>query len=351
MANEYDLFDPKKTPGLKTKDWDRMFRTLEASDPYHHLRGIHNLGDWYDHGKPWITHAIIQDGTGHPGRRLPGARAKYGKPTVVDEYGYEGNNGEGWGNLSAADEVSRHWDITMQGGYASHGETYVHPAGVLWWAAGGTLVGESPARLGFLKEIMTDGPFQDLVPAPDLVQGGTALAKEGEYYLLRVKKFVHNQHTEIQLKEGAQYRVDLIDPWLMKIYPLGYTQGGLQAFDPPITPSLLRFQRTVAQESKEEAVPVQTLIAKFLKDPSIAESPKAVPIKHPAPSYSAEYTIGELLDNPKTRALVERYLPNLPSVFYIRAITVEGLMGFPNSASIGDICGLAGELAKTPVGP
>jgi hypothetical protein len=351
MANEYDLFDSKKTPGLKTKDWDRMFRTLEASDPYHHLRGIHNLGDWYDHGKPWVTHAIIQDGTGHPGRRLPGARAKYGKPTVVDEYGYEGNNGEGWGNLTAAEEVSRHWDITMQGGYASHGETYVHPSGVLWWAAGGTLIGDSPARLGFLKEIMTHAPFQDLVPAPDLVHGGTVLAVEGKYYLLRVKNFVHNQHTEIQLKEGAQYRVDLIDPWLMKIYELGNTPGGLQAFDLPITPSLLRFQRIVAQESKEEAVPVQTLIAKFLKDPSIAEPPKAVPIKHPAPSYSAEYTIGELLDNPKTRALVERYLPNLPSVFSIRAITVEGLMGFPNSASIGDICGLARDLAKTPVGP
>jgi hypothetical protein len=281
---------------------------------------------------------------------LPGARAKYGKPTVVDEYGYEGNNGEGWGNLPATVEVSRHWDITMQGGYASHGETYVHPGGVLWWAAGGTLVGESPARLGFLKEIMKDGPFQDLVPAPDLVQGGTLLAAGGEYYLLRVKNFVRNQHIEIQLKEGAQYQVDLIDPWLMKIYDLGNTGGGLQAFDLPITPSLLRFKRIVAQESKG-AVPVQTLIARFLKDSSIAEPPKAVPIQHPAPSYSAEYTIGELLDNPKTSALVKKYLPHLPSVFYIRALTVENLMGFPNSSSIGDLCGLAQELAKTPVAP
>jgi hypothetical protein len=170
MANEYDLFNPKMTPGLKVKDWDRMFQTLEASDPYLHLRGIHNMADWYDHSKPWITHAIIQDGTGHPSRRLPGARAKYGKPVVVDEYGYEGDNAQGWGILSGAEEVSRHWDITMEGGYGSHGETYVHPGGVLWWAAGGTLVGESPVRLGFLKQIMTEAPFQDLVPAPDLVR-------------------------------------------------------------------------------------------------------------------------------------------------------------------------------------
>ena len=136
----------------------------------------------------------------------------------------------------------------------------------------------------------------------------------------RVNNLVQNQHVEIQLKEGAQYRVDLIDPWLMKIYELGNTRGGLQAFDPPLTPSLLRLQRIVAQESKEEAVPVQTLIARFLKDPSIAEPPTAVLIQRPTPFYSAEYTIGELLDNPNTSALVKKYLPNLPSVFYIRAI-------------------------------
>jgi hypothetical protein len=351
MANEYDLFDPKMIPGQKVKDWDRMFEVLEKSDPYAHLRGIHNIATWYDHSKPWITHVIIQDGTGHPGRRLPGARAKYGKPTVVDEYGYEGNNGQGWGILSGAEEVSRHWDITMEGGYGSHGETYVHPGGVLWWAAGGTLVGESPARLGFLKQIMTEAPFQDLVPSPDIVQGGTVLALKGQYYLLRVKNPAFNQHIEIQLQENEQYKVDLIDPWLMKVYELGTTQGGLQAFDLPVTPGLLRFERVAAQGSKEEAVPVQTLIAKFLKDPSIAEPPKAVPIPRPVGYFSAEYTIGELLDNPKTNALLKRYLTNLPQVGFIRAITVEQLVAFPGSDKIGDISGLAAALAKTPVAP
>jgi hypothetical protein len=349
MANEYDLFDPKMTPGLKVKDWDRMFQVLEASDPYHHLRGIHNMADWYDHGKPWITHAIIQDGTGHPGRRLPGARAKYGKPVVVDEYGYEGDNAQGWGILSGAEELSRHWDITMEGGYGSHGETYVHPGGVLWWAAGGTLVGESPARLGFLKQIMTEAPFQDLAPHPDLVQGGTLLAIEGEYYLLRIKNPVFNQHLEIQLKEDSQYHVDLIDPWLMQTYELGNTQGGLQAFDPPVTPSLLRF-RKIRGNIKEDAVPIQGLLARFLKDPSIAAPPAAIPIQSPKQFYSAEYTVGELLDNPKTGALVRKYLPNIPPVGFIRAITVEQLMSFPGLGNIGDVFGLAGELAKTPVG-
>jgi len=241
--------------------------------------------------------------------------------------------------------------VTMEGAYGSHGETYVHPGGILWWAAGGTLVGESPIRLGFLKQIMTEGPFQDLEPEPGIVQGGTILALKGQYYLLRVKATVYNQHVEVALDGNSKYKVDLIDPWAMKIYPLGYTQGGLQAFDPPLTPSLLRFQRTTAQESNEETRPVQTLIAQFLKDPTIAEPPKPVPIPRPTSSYSAEYTLGELLDDPITSTMVKKYLPNLPAIGFIRVLSLEQIMSFPDSARVGDLCGLARELAKTPVGP
>jgi hypothetical protein len=348
MANEYDLFDPKMTNGLKVKDWDRMFKTLDASDPYHHLRGIHNAIVWYEHSKPWITHDIIQDGTGHPGRRLLGARAKYGKPTVVDEYGYEGNNGQGWGNLSGAEEVSRHWDITMEGGYGSHGETYVHPNGVLWWAAGGELVGESPARLNFLKKIMTEGPFQDVVPDPGIVSGGTVLADKGTYYLLRIKSTVYNQHVEIQFGDNSRYKVDLIDPWLMKVYTLGYTNGGLQAFDPPMAPCLLRFVR-VEEANATDAAPIQTLLARFLKDPTIEQPPAAVAIQVPAPHYSPEYTIGELLENPQTSELVKKYLPSLPSFGWVRAMTVEQISSMGRTFNHGDPAGLIRELEKIPV--
>jgi Protein of unknown function (DUF4038)/Domain of unknown function (DUF5060) len=350
MANEYDLFDPKMIPGQKVKDWDRMFRILEQSDPYQHPRGIHNIADWYDHSKPWITHVVIQDGTGHPGRRLAGARAKYGKPILVDEYGYEGNNGQNWGGISGAEELSRHWDITMEGAYASHGETYVHPGGVLWWAAGGTLVGESPSRLGFLKQIMTEGPFQDVVPSPEIVKGGTVLARKDDYYLLRVKQLAFNQHVEIQLGEGY-YKVNWIDPWLMKIYELGYTQGGLQAFDPPMTPSLLRFVRVNEDPSKLGAGPVQTLIARFLNDRTMAHPPEAIAIQQRPAFYTIEYTIGELQDDPRTDALVEKYL-TLPAVPFVRALTVEQLMPSPDrNNNIGDIYGFLRELTGTPVTP
>ena len=78
----------------------------------------------------------------------------------------------------------------MAGGYASHGETYVHPGGTLWWAAGGDLVGEAPAMLGFLRSIMSSAPFQEISPAPDIADGGSALALKGQYYLLWVESLI-----------------------------------------------------------------------------------------------------------------------------------------------------------------
>ena len=352
MANEYDLFDPGMTPGQKVKDWDRMFRVLQSSDPYSHLRGIHNIGTWYDHSKPWITHVIIQDGSGHPARRLPDARVRYKKPLVVDEYGYEGNNGQGWGNLSAEEEVSRHWDITMAGAYASHGETYVHPGGVLWWASGGELVGNSPARLGFLKAIMTEGPFQDLSPAPDIVQGGTALSLRGQYYLLRIKDLYTRteQSTEINLEGDGPYQVDLIDPWLMKVYKLGYTRGGLQAFQTVLTPCLFRFTKVTSIGDDSVSDHVQSLISKWIGDPSIAKPPAAVPIQVSPKHYSSQYTLGELLDDPRTKALVDQYLTNLPHHPFIRVLTLEQLSQFiGNNDDAAKFCALGEALKKIPV--
>src|SRR5262249_32190091 len=156
-----------------------LFATLQAADPYGHLKGMHNAGPWYDHRKPWITHVEAQENY-----RLDSivahARRNYRKPIVIDEFGYEGDVGPTWGNLTGQDETSRFWDVVMAGGYASHGEAFVHPGGLLWWGVGGELVGESPARLGFLKEILSAAPFQDLEPAPNLVMGGSALARQGQ---------------------------------------------------------------------------------------------------------------------------------------------------------------------------
>jgi hypothetical protein len=55
LANEWDLM--RKT----VADWDRFFQITQTCDPYQHLRSIHNCNELFDHSKPWITHASIQN--------------------------------------------------------------------------------------------------------------------------------------------------------------------------------------------------------------------------------------------------------------------------------------------------
>ncbi len=55
LANEYDLMQAKTMT-----DWDRFFRIVQESDPYGHLRSVHNCRGFYDHGKPWVTHCSVQ---------------------------------------------------------------------------------------------------------------------------------------------------------------------------------------------------------------------------------------------------------------------------------------------------
>ena len=83
---------------------------------------------------------------------------KYKKPLIVDECGYEGNIPMHWGNLSGFEMVHRFWTVCMQGGYCSHGETFANENDILWWSKGGKLVGESPKRIGFLREILESLP-------------------------------------------------------------------------------------------------------------------------------------------------------------------------------------------------
>ena len=94
-------------------------------------------------------------------------RTRYGKPVVWDEIAYEGNIDMGWGNISGQELTRRFWEASLRGGYAGHGETFLDPEhDVLWWSHGGELHGESPARIKFLHEILTQTPGLGLRQGP-----------------------------------------------------------------------------------------------------------------------------------------------------------------------------------------
>ena len=264
MANEWDFVQPPK-------NWDHIFQVVQAQDPSGHLRGIHNGRVWYDHAKPWVTHCVIQMQGGDTHATALGAREKYGKPVLVDEYGYEGNNTMSWGDLTAREETDRHWGIAMAGAYGSHGETYVHPGDILWWAVGGKLVGESPARLAFLKQVMTESPFEEMETLPDAVRPGAALGKKGSHYLLWFLDFDWEQPITVELDGEGSYEAELIDPWVMKVYPLGRTTAGKQTFTLHLAPSVLRFKRATgaaATPASQSPMSLAELIARWEANPA-----------------------------------------------------------------------------------
>jgi hypothetical protein len=220
MANEYDfLLDIKPV-----ERWDRFFEVVHERDPHRRLTSIHQGMLVYDHARPEISHVSIQTTRVEETKSF---RDKWGKPVINDEPQYEGDIPNAWGNISAQELVHRFWVTAAQGGYAGHGETYFNDEHQLWWAKGGALHGQSPARIAFLRGLMeaSPGPWE---PA-GVRTGGAGVdvcdAGPGE----RIIYLGHHQpiswwHGLPQ--DGRDFRVDLIDPWAMTIEPLEVT-------DPP----------------------------------------------------------------------------------------------------------------------
>ncbi|MBX2843838.1 MAG: DUF5605 domain-containing protein [Flammeovirgaceae bacterium] len=208
MANEYQLMDD-----FSEEDWEELGQFVKNTDPYNHLISIHNANNgFYDFTRPWITHASIQIDDLDP---LNEWREKYNKPIIADEVGYEGNIPEKWGNLSAEDLLFKFWVATARGGYVSHGETFKHPDDILWWAKGGTLYGETPERIAFLKEIV--GEFGDGLKGIE----GEDYVGQNDNYILHYLGEESNSTYNYKLPDNNAYQVDLIDTWNMEIQSQG----------------------------------------------------------------------------------------------------------------------------------
>lgn len=245
MANEYDIMNKPKAI------WDRYFQIVQQADPYQHLRSVHNWirmeahpwPEFYDFGKPWVTHCSIQHA--HVDQALIW-REQYRKPVVLDEVCYEGDIPNGWGNLSAQELTRRYWDATVRSAYVTHGECYLDANDVLWWAKGGVLKGESPARIAFLRSIIEAGPEGWLEPQGSITATRVpSIGKPGEMYLTYYGVRQPGR-TYFLLPEGDEYLVDLIDTWNMTIETLPETVTHQSMLDLPRIPYLaLRLRRAL----------------------------------------------------------------------------------------------------------
>lgn len=221
LANEYDFMKEKRE-----EDFERFGQIISTNDPYHHLVSIHNGGRLFNHTRPWITHASIQNGSAveDPGRAVL-YRDAYRKPIVFDEVKYEGNIPKRWGNLSAEELVFRFWQGTVAGTYVGHGETYLDSADVLWWSKGGVLRGQSSPRLAFLRQVLEESPAEGIDPI-DKWQNPEYGGQPGKYYLVYLGK---GQPTSWEfrlpkppqgknaLEDGMKFKAEVLDTWNMTV--------------------------------------------------------------------------------------------------------------------------------------
>jgi len=268
LANEYDFLVNVKP----LERWDTFFEILQTEDPYQHLRSIHNGSTTanYDHTKPAVTHVSIQN---WDVKRVKEWIEAYGKPVINDELEYEGNIPFHWGNIHADEEVHRFWIMTVNGGYAGHGETYMHPEDILWWSKGGVLHGDSWRGIGFLRQIIEEMPSGGLTPIAHLKENDLFPAKTSGWQWSRISGGMNQGTYLIYLGEHQMqvmplwtaddaYDVDVIDTKEMTITPTSFkpfdeatmeqqTYGGILPtyyLELPSKPYLaLRFTRRDAQ--------------------------------------------------------------------------------------------------------
>lgn len=238
LSNEYEF-----SFGKTLADWDQFGELLAAEDPYHHLISAHDWITPYPK-RDWMTHVSLQ--CGDP-REVFSVREAYGLPTIDDEHGYEGDLEFQWGNLSGFEFMNRVWAITAFGCYISHGETFHREDEVLWWAKGGKLYGEAPARLAFYREVMESlpGPMEPQCAEAIRDPNGNA-SSEGHKQLIKMiwemesdkgRRQIQKEMTQpigqhpdyrliylerqarafisLTLPEQGSYRVEVIDIWQM----------------------------------------------------------------------------------------------------------------------------------------
>ena len=231
MANEYDLT-------CKDDDrWNEYGRLVTSHDPYHHMCSIHNCIRYFDYSKEWITHCSMQRTDLYCHAELTDKYVKqYNKPVIWDEIAYEGNIDAGWGNISGQELVRRFWEASLRGGYAGHGETYVHPDDILWWSHGGKLHGESEPRLSFLKKILDETPggylkrgqgiFDEVVGIPyDEENEATWTTVRYCSYEIHYYGFGRPSFRDYNLPDDEEYRIEVIDTWNMTVTDTGIHHG------------------------------------------------------------------------------------------------------------------------------
>lgn len=226
LANEYNIaFDQNRMQIVDDRrDWDVIGELIKARDPYHRPISCHNIpfGDVYP-DRPWMSHVSYQ----HPDTYslMRELQAQYKKPVINDEYQYEGNVPDDWGNSDGELTLERHWRSVMAGGYASHGEAFIRDGNNrdIFWSYGGEMTGESAPRLRFLREIVDMCPFEQMERDPINTDGQYyyTLKKGKDFFLVFMRRSLKNKAITVgdwgtSDRYDARFRATVYDVWNCK---------------------------------------------------------------------------------------------------------------------------------------
>ncbi|MCL3777410.1 MULTISPECIES: DUF5605 domain-containing protein [unclassified Actinomyces] len=220
MANEYELL-----PAKRPEDWERLGRVVVEEDPVGHPVSVHNIAGPFDASAEWVSHVSFQGGGFEMASKVRELAARFGKPVVVDEYGYEGDLEHDWGNLTAQEGLRRFWEGVLAGAGMTHGETYFHEEWI-WWANGGDLEGASWERIAFLRTLVEAAPSGRLVGRGGWgPTTGVDAGDPGAYQLAYLGARQPRTMT-VTVPEGRSAAVDIIDTWAMTVDEVATGAGG-----------------------------------------------------------------------------------------------------------------------------
>lgn len=214
LANEYDLI----RTGYKKKksSWNRLIETVSNYDCSNHLISIHQLNKMFDYKNKYITHCSIQRTELFLTAEYTDTwREKYGKPVIIDECVYEGNLNSWWGGITAEEMVRRFWEATARGGYLSHGETYLTEDKKIWWSHGGSLIGKSPQRIKFLRQIMHECPNIKITSESGTSNTARGIADTNTQLIYLGNYQPYNY--SFTLLGNSKYKIKIIDTWNMTV--------------------------------------------------------------------------------------------------------------------------------------
>lgn len=223
IANEWDLVQFKSH-----EDWINLSKTVSEKDPYRHLLSIHgSTAKYIEYWLPFFTHASIQDEA--PVMNWGAAailRNVYQKPIIYDEVGYEGNLESRWGRYSGEEMSHLMWMGAIGGTYVTHGESYMFKdaTDTIFWAKGGSFMGSSWKRAGFLRSVLenTPGPLEPADISRDMK---TATGGNGHHLVYFGKEINETWSFNLPVKNGSferivagkKYKVEIIDTWNMSV--------------------------------------------------------------------------------------------------------------------------------------